>query len=300
MHNLLTIAGVPGTYRVASTTPAVVDPNTHKVTSPARVTFVAGQHLAAAALSGATIKWISWSTAPVAQTTATRDEAIRADAIFIYSFGKWSAQTHAGQSGSGATATLTTANCQTENCGSANLPAGYGATLGDINGTQLNNYNTIASLFPASRYLYNVYSNGANAKIPAATAPTLNYVSEVGFICKPQNATLVDPNSGKSYLSEIQSVIEAQGFFPISAGAASGTVNTTPGDEGSVSNPASNMTLTAAGSVETGTGAQTPTTNDYSAYMNVPGTGLAGGYLSTNGDPSGFCLVSSTDGNANS
>lgn len=299
-HNLITIAGVPGAYRVASTTPAVIDPNTHKVTSPARVTFVAGQHLAAAALSGVSIKWISWSTAPVAQTTATHDEAIRADGIFIYSFGKWSAQTHAGQTGSGASATLNTANCQTENCGSANLPAGYTATLGNLNGSQLNDYNTIASLFPASRYLYNAYSNGANTKIPTATASTLNYVSEAGFICKPQNASLVDPNSGKSYLSEIQGVIEAQGFFPISAGASSGTVNTTPGDEGSVSNPVSNMTLTATGSVETGTGAQTPTTNDYSAYMNVPSTGLAGGYQTSNGDPSGFCLVSSTDANANS
>jgi hypothetical protein len=34
--------------------------------------------------------------------------------------------------------------------------------------------------------------------------------------------------------------------------------------------------------------------------MNVTGTGLAGGYQSSNGDPSGFCLVSTTDGNASS
>jgi len=51
---------------------------------------------------------------------------------------------------------------------------------------------------------------------------------------------------------------------------------------------------------------------DYSQYMNVPaGTaatpsannagianGTFGGYASSNGDPSGFCLVSSTTGNA--
>ncbi len=298
-HNLLRISGVAGTYRVASTTPATTNPTTH-VTKPARVTFVAGEHLASKATVNATVRWTSWTTAPPVATTATLDEAVRADAIFIYSYGKWESQTHAGLNGSGSTATLKDAQSGTENFGSANLPAGYSATLGNINGTQLNDYNTIAALFPASRYLYNVYSNGSNSKIPVATAPTLNYVSEAGFICKPQNATLKDASTGKTYLSEIQSVIEAQGFFPISDGASSGVINSTPTDEQSVGNPVANLPLTSPGQVETGTGAETPTSNDYSKYMNVPGTGLVGGYQSTNGDPSGFCLVTTSDGNASS
>jgi hypothetical protein len=62
----------------------------------------------------------------------------------------------------------------------------------------------------------------------------------------------------------------------------------------------SGMTLTSTGSIESGTGAQTPTTNNYGLYMNISGTGLAGGYQSTNGNPLGFCVVSTTDGNASS
>ena len=293
---VLTIPGSAGTFTVTAINP---------VTKSGHITgyqVVIGSKLAAAVPAASTISWTNTThTSNRNFTVANADEAVRADAIFFYSYGKWNAQTHATLTGTGAGASLNTANCATQDCGSANLPAGYSATLGNLDSTPLNNYNTIAELFPASRYLFNVYSNGSNSKIPAATAPTLNYVSEAGFICKPQNASLVDASTGHSYLSEIQSAIEAQGFFPISAGASSGVVNQTPGDEGSVTNPVTGMTLTATGSQETGTGAQTATTNNYGLYMNVPGTGLAGGQQTvSNGDLSGFCLVSSTDGNASS
>ncbi len=85
--------------------------------------------------------------------------------------------------------------------------------------------NTGDGLFPIARYLYNVYSNGTNTGggtgtgIPEATAPTLNYVSEVGFICKASDAYNLDPASGKTYLSEIQYAIKYWGFYPLSAGA---------------------------------------------------------------------------------
>ena len=294
--SVLTINGVAGTYTVSAITPVVHSGHTTGYSA------TVSPKVAAAATAGTTVSWTN-TTHPTTRnfTISNADEAVRADAIFFYSFGKWQAQTHSSLTGTGQYASLNTANCATQDCGSANLPAGYSATLGNLDSTPLNNYNTIAQQFPASRYLFNVYSNGSNSKIPAATAPTLNYVSEAGFICKPQNATLVDAASGHTYLSEIQSAIEAQGFFPISDGASSGVVNQTAGDEGSVTNPVTGMTLTAAGSQETGTGAQTATVNNYGLYMNVPGTGLAGGEKTApNGDLSGYCMVSSTDGNASS
>ncbi len=67
-----------------------------------------------------------------------------------------------------------------------------------------------------------MYSNGSNANIPQASFNTLNYVSELGFICKPNttNGTstgpaITDPNTGASYRSEVAAVITAQGFLTI-------------------------------------------------------------------------------------
>ena len=300
--NVITLSGIAGTYTVSGITPAVFNTNsTHTLKTPAIVALTAP--IAAATTVATTVSWTktTFTDAP-AGTVATQDATVRADAIFFYSFGKWANQTGSGITGSGATSTLNVANCTTQDCGSANLAAtpGYTATLGNLGGVNINKVNDISQNFPIVRYLFNIYSNGFNSKLPTATPATLNYVSEAGFLCKPQNTTLIDPATGRSWTSEIQATITAQGFFPISAGDANGVVNTTPVDEGSVAHPVSGMTLTSTGSIESGTGAQTPTTNNYGLYMNISGTGLAAGYQSTNGNPSGFCLVSTTDGNANS
>ena len=72
-------------------------------------------------------------------------------------------------------------------------------------------------------------------------AATVNYVSEIGFICNPnkgKSTPAVDSITGATYISEIQSVIENNGFFPLSAGGSSGTVNQTAIDEGHVGHPA--------------------------------------------------------------
>ena len=304
--NVITLSSIAGTYTVTGIIPAVFNAaaagKTPTVKTPAIVQLNAP--IQAATTVTTTVSWTktTYTDVPQASTVATQDSTIRADAIFFYSFGKWLNQTGSGITGSGATSTLNVANCTTQDCGSANLGStpGYTATLGNLGGVNINKVNDINQNFPIVRYLFNIYSNGFNSNLPTATPATLNYVSEAGFLCKPQNTTLMDPATGRSWTSEIQATITAQGFFPISAGDVNGVVNTTPVDEGSVAHPVRGMTLTSTGSIENGTGAQTSTTNNYGLYMNIPATGLAAGYQSTNGDPSGFCVVSTTDGNASS
>jgi hypothetical protein len=163
-------------------------------------------------------------------------------------------------------------------CGGSPLPTGDLNALGSVNGIPATEATILENIFPVDRYLYNVYSNGSNSNIPVANAATVNYVSEIGFICNPNrgNSTAaVDSISGATYISEIQSVIENAGFFPLSSGGATGTVTQTEIDEGKVGHPASGLI-----------GAR---------YAPFDTFGSAG-----NGDPMGFCLTTTTDGNANS
>ena len=69
--------------------------------------------------------------------------------------------------------------------------------------------------FPVIRYLSNVYNNTSTGTNGIASQPTLNLVSEYGFLCKPGTFTDIDPLTGVSYRSEIESIISAQGFYPI-------------------------------------------------------------------------------------
>jgi ABC-type phosphate transport system substrate-binding protein len=174
--------------------------------------------------------------------------------------------------------------------------------LGEVNGSSPNPQTVLGGTFPIIRDLYNVYSNGSNANLPAATPATLNYVSEVGFICKPQtiDATaggtkIDDPATGVWYQQEIANAILSSGFIPIDASASGTTYSdlttpTTPVPEvsGTVTHGAFALLSTEAGGT-TYTG------------VNDPGT-TSGGNTSipTSATPSGFCVVSSTDGNANS
>ena len=269
--SVVTIGGTTGTHTVANIIPATSR-------KPAAITLT--EKLNVLASPGASVTWTNTSTSTAAWTSADANATVRADAISFYSYGKWKNQT-------GATTGAQSRDCATNGCGGVKLGNGYTAALGGINGITLNDNHTLNGTFPAPRYLFNVYSNGSNAKIKAAATPaTLNYVSEAGFICKPQNSTIINPATGNNYVTDIQAAISASGFFPLSAAYTDGGVNTTPiADEGAAAHPVSGMTLTSNG-------------HDYSKYMNVSGTGLAGGYQSSNGDPSGFCLVTNTDANA--
>jgi hypothetical protein len=196
---------------------------------------------------------------------------IKKDAIFFFSFGKYAAQ----------------CKVSANDCGGSPLKGAKNA-LGQVNGVPANEATILEGTFPVDRYLYNVYSNGSNSNIPAANAATVNYVSEIGFICNPNkgNSTAaVDSITGATYISEIQSVIQNAGFFPLSAGGATGTVNQTEIPEGNVGNPASALLNKSGG-----------TTGLY-GYAQYKGFDTFG---TTAGEPMGFCLTTTTDGNANS
>jgi hypothetical protein len=184
---------------------------------------------------------------------------IKSDAIFFFSSGKFDEQCAAGD------------------CGGSPLASGdVNSPLGQVNGIAPSETTILEGTFPVDRFLYNVYSNGSNTNIPQAGNSIINYVGEDGFICNPnktQSFQVVDMNTGKTYLSEIQAAIENNGFYPLSAGAASGTVNTTPIDEGTLPHP------------------QKPT--GFFAFLDVANK-------ASNGDPMGYCLTTNTDGNANS
>ncbi len=81
--------------------------------------------------------------------------------------------------------------------------------------------------FPVTRYLYNLYNNGT-ATDPSSQA-TLNFISEDGFLCKASTAADIDPQTvgvnvanpgGLTYRQEIESTIEANGFFPLDVSGA--------------------------------------------------------------------------------
>lgn len=137
-----------------------------------------------------------------------------ADAIFFYSVGRYSQQ-----------CTVVSNICD---------PSGYTIAKGEIDGIAATQATIIGTdnpsytgpLWPVPRYIYNVYSNGSNSAVPAASPAVVNYVSEIGFICKPQTYTaqqgsstvtkpILDPNTGVSYRTEVANVIRSFGFFPL-------------------------------------------------------------------------------------
>ncbi len=146
-------------------------------------------------------------------------------------------------------------------CGGTAVP-GKGpskAVLGEINGVALTGANILNGTWPTEVFLSNVYSDGSNSTIPKANQATLNYVSEDGFLCKPQTSggkNVVDPITDKWYHTEIAGLILASGFIPLPLGA-----------EGTVAHP---------------------------AVLKSPYSG----YDSSGANPHGYCRVTTTDGNA--
>ena len=192
-----------------------------------------------------------------------------ANAVFFFSFGKYALEC-IGKNILG---------CQ---------PRTDTVQLGAINGIHATKkdilcfYNSTCTAklppFPLPRLLYNVYSNGSNRSFPAATPSTLNYVSEVGFICKPNTVAgrpITDINTGVSYRSEIASVIDEWGFFPVPFQKDEVT--------GPVPHPAASRLVRSVYGI-----------ND-PAYHNA-GTAPRQNQGTAGRAPAGYCIVSSTDG----
>jgi hypothetical protein len=239
------------------------------------------------------------------------------DSVFFYSFGKFSLQCEGikEQVQYLDKSSTKTAVKEGTNCGSEVLPTGYKPSLTSVNGitaTPATILATSGSVYPIDRFLYNVYSNGSNANIPEASAATLNYVSEVGFLCKPQTvngaaeATLpastttpdsaandiVDPATGLWYHDEIFNQILASGFLPVNAVAGAGIANT--GDGPALPNEnAANATHTAFSLLSAGTYGASYLTAD------APGQTSNTSIPTTTSMP-GYCILSTTDGNTNS
>jgi ABC-type phosphate transport system substrate-binding protein len=187
--------------------------------------------------------------------------------IFIFSTGKYKLSCESSPS----------------DCGFTALPKGDANAIGQINGVTATQSTILSGTFPIVRYLYNVYSNGSNPNIPAATAATLNYVSEDGFICKPQTAPtgkITDPNTGAWYHAEIENIITANGYIALPNGAPD-KGNKKPVPEGSVPHTAYAL-MKSEGSAA-------------SPYLKWDKPKLA-----SNGQPTGFCYVTTTDGNSGS
>lgn len=223
-----------------------------------------------------------------------------ANALFYYSYGKFQV------------------TCAVKECGKTGLTGKTTEELGDINSIAPNantilcgalgtdssgvnecvNGSSTYSPFAPTRFIYNVYSDGTNPDIPAATLPTLNYVSEDGFICKPNTIDGTDSSassdriddavSGSAYriayaasagslpTGEISSVISSQGFLAMPFQA----------NEGSTGDTYNTITNTANGS-----GTQAPFAQE------LVQSDLVGQTASVS---QGYCLVTNTDsGHAN-
>ena len=239
--------------------------------------------IARTAFSTSQLKFISaQNPAWLAQfgTAAATTDEIKADAIYFFSYGDY----------------VDSCKVNVRDCGGSVLaPAGTTNAVESVNGVAPSEQSILDGQFPVDHFLYNVYSDGSNANIPAATAATLNFGSEVGFICNPNKGattSVVDPNTGKTYLAELQALILNNGFFPLSAGAASGTVNQTAIDEGTVPNPASALLGRSTGG-QGSTNAKSPGYAQYKPFDTFATTG-------PNVDPAGYCLTTTSDSNATS
>ena len=236
------------------------------------------------------------------------------DAIFFYSAGKYAVQC-AGikEKIEAADKSLLPGSVGTVNqkvgslCGgTATTGASGKVALGEIGGVAPTPDKVLSGAFAPIRDLYNAYSNGSNPAVPVATPATLNYVSEVGFICKPQTVEgtptgtqIDDPLTGNWYESEIDATILLQGFIPLDATDSTSLYSgiTFPtqaaAGEGSVAH--------GAGAILADGASDSPDPGYGSTYLEAtnPITGTTGNTsIPTGANPPGFCAVSTTDGNA--
>jgi len=152
---------------------------------------------------------------------------IACDAIFFFSYGKYSILCSKG------------ACAGTPNANKKSVSA-----LGEINGVTASKTTILNGSFALDRQLYNVYSDGSNSNLPfannASGLPPLtsqavqNFVSTYGFLCNPTTHDDVDPLSatGETYGTEIDAIITAQGFFPLTEAVEGDASIPTPPDPG--------------------------------------------------------------------
>ncbi len=235
------------------------------------------------------------------ETASILNNKDQADAISFFSYGKYQQICVADPSLCSGSSTSKTA-------------------LGQISSVKASKSTIAAQLpgstvtpFPGDRLLFNVYSNGSNPDIPISSPASLNAVSEDGFLCKPSTSTDVDPNTGATYRSEINSVISSQGFFPLPLLVEDGEGSTTGvyGTTGTgIPNPAWSSTGGLSGSAynsanESGSPWNFPAGSldtDKSAvngtYSGVYDDGTTGTKTASATDPIGYCLTESSDGNS--
>jgi ABC-type phosphate transport system substrate-binding protein len=252
------------------------------------------------------------ATAWQAEQTGTGATPV-GDSVFFYSFGKFNLQCEGVKEQVqylDKSKTVISDSKDGANCGSTPLPTAPADKLAltpvnDVAANAQTILGTGGTVYPIDRFLYNVYSNGSNTNIPEATAATLNYVSEVGFLCKPQTIDgtandvasneIIDPSTGVWYHTEIFNTIIANGFIPVTAtdsttsfGGATGLTDGPPKNEN-----ASGATHTAYSLLSAGSPAYGAT------YLNTDAPGQTSNTsIPTSTTPVGYCIVSTTDGNS--
>jgi phosphate transport system substrate-binding protein len=134
------------------------------------------------------------------------------------------------------------------------------AALGSINGVAPTKTSILNNTFPVTRFLYSVYSNGFNTNIPKASQATLNFASEDGFLCKASDSDSAPGGTDPLTGQTYRSEINA-------VISAQGFFPLPKGNEGTVGHPA---VITDA------------------KYAPIDESGT---------NPTGYCLVTTTDGN---
>jgi hypothetical protein len=137
-----------------------------------------------------------------------------ANAIYFFSYGKFAdtCNTNVVTVGTGRNLSQTQATCNGQ---AANDVTQYGSINGILasQATIQGTGDDSGVTFPDPRVLYNAYPN-TSAPNPASPA-TLNFIGAGGFLCRADMNTEIDPNTGASYRSEIESAIDNAGFFPL-------------------------------------------------------------------------------------
>jgi hypothetical protein len=96
-----------------------------------------------------------------------------------------------------------------------------GTILGAIDNVLPTDQTIADGSFPFGRFLYNVYCT-ACASGQQATANTIQYIGEEGWICKNNADHANDPTTGLNYRDEIETAIHSNGFVPIPEGVIGG------------------------------------------------------------------------------
>ncbi len=235
------------------------------------------------------------------------------DVMFFFSYGKYNTictPTPATAAGEASTNAICSGAGNTVELGTE--AAGVTLSKNTIN-DQLPKLEGTA--YFGDRLLYNVYSNGSNPQIPQSAPAAENIISEDGFMCKPSTKEDVDPNTGLTYLSEIQATITANGFFPLPnlqvEDGQGDTGNTNPGYSTTASgipHPAWNYSGDAGGlkasqynaANETFNPVNTDTDNSavsgtYNGVEDGSAT-LQNGVAASPTAPVGYCITLSSDG----